>query len=285
MARRTLKHIFAILLLAILFSLAMAMHSGNLTIDGAFSSYKEIVKGITQGSFPKTATGISAAQYLKTGLSRSAALYLFALLITLTLGVLIGFTWKAGTSDNTAKVSLVSIIMVCIPEIFLIIVLQGLMVILYRNGIKMFPVIAKDSVQGLFLPALSISLVPSVYIGRILRYEISHQMKQGYITFALSKGVKRRDLLVRHVAVNIFGPLTTSIRHASSILLSGMVVSEFMFAYPGLSYHMFNLIGAGEFTVALSLAIVLYVIYTLAVLMIEIVLEGVKRWTYSPWRI
>lgn len=91
-----------------------------------------------------------------------------------------------------------------------------------------------DALPSLILPALTASLVLLAYIARHTRAGIVEELKQTYVRTAVLKGMPWRTVVLRHVLRNALLPAITVSAISLGWLLSGLVVVENVFNYPGL---------------------------------------------------
>jgi peptide/nickel transport system permease protein len=91
-----------------------------------------------------------------------------------------------------------------------------------------------DALPSLILPALTASLVLLAYVARHTRAGVSAELKQTYVRTAVLKGIPWRTVVVRHVLRNALLPAITVTAISLGWLLSGLVVVENVFNYPGL---------------------------------------------------
>lgn len=86
----------------------------------------------------------------------------------------------------------------------------------------------------LILPALTATLVLLAYIVRLTRAGVIEELKQGYVRTATLKGLPRRVVIVRHVLRNALLPTITVIAISLGWLISGLIVVENVYNYPGI---------------------------------------------------
>jgi peptide/nickel transport system permease protein len=91
-----------------------------------------------------------------------------------------------------------------------------------------------DSLPQLILPALTATLVLLAYIARLTRAGVVEELKQSYVRTATLKGLPRRVVIFRHVLRNALLPTITVIAISFGWLISGLIVIENVFNYPGL---------------------------------------------------
>jgi peptide/nickel transport system permease protein len=91
-----------------------------------------------------------------------------------------------------------------------------------------------EALPMLILPAVTAMLVLLAYIARLTRSGVLEELKQPYVRTADLKGLPRRTVIVKHVLRNALLPTITVIAISAGWLISGLVVIENVFNYPGL---------------------------------------------------
>lgn len=86
----------------------------------------------------------------------------------------------------------------------------------------------------MWLPALTATLVLIAYISHLTRAGVIQEVKKEYVRTAALKGLPQRIVIFRHVLRNALIPTITVIATSTGWLISGLVVTEFVFGYPGL---------------------------------------------------
>lgn len=93
---------------------------------------------------------------------------------------------------------------------------------------------AWDAVKHLVLPALALATIPLAIIARITRASVLDVQNEDYVRTARAKGLAPRTVDRRHVLRNALLPVTTIIGLQVGLLLSGAILTETVFAFPGL---------------------------------------------------
>lgn len=96
----------------------------------------------------------------------------------------------------------------------------------------------RDGVSHLVLPAISLGYGAAAYIGRMTRSFVLEQLRQEYVTAARAKGISEWRVVLVHVLRNCAVQLVTAIALTYGILLEGAVLTETVFAWPGLGQYM-----------------------------------------------
>lgn len=193
----------------------------------------------------KTAIYPLVAERLGNSLRLGAVTLLFSVPIAVAAGV------AAGLNENKwldNLISILSLAVVGLPEF-----VTGLVLIQFfaftlnpllneRFGIE--PFLANSSIPpeatfaealpALILPALTATLVLLAYIARLTRAGVIEELKRPYVRTAVLKGLPGRTVIIKHVLRNALLPTVTIIAISFGWLISGLIVIENVFNYPGL---------------------------------------------------
>lgn len=150
-----------------------------------------------------------------------------------------------------------------------------LLLTVFAAGLRWFPVGGYgEGVAGhlyhLLLPALTLALSFSAVIMRNLRAAVLEVLQAEFIDFARSKGLSRRVVLSRHVLRNALLSTVTLVGLQVGTLLGGAVITESVFAVPGVGRLMVDSIFARDYPVIQALTLVLAVIVSLAFLVTDL---------------
>lgn len=151
-----------------------------------------------------------------------------------------------------------------------------LLLTVFAAGLRWFPVGGYgDGVAGhlyhLLLPALTLALSFSAVIMRNLRAAILEVLQAEFVDFARSKGLSRRVVLFRHVFRPALLSTVTLVGLQVGALLGGAVITESVFAVPGVGRLMVDSIFARDYPMIQALTLVLAVIVSLAFLVTDLV--------------
>jgi len=177
-------------------------------------------------------------------LGNSLMLALVALFFSVPLAVALGII--AGLNENKpidSTINIGSLSVVGLPEFVTgLVLIQVFSFGLRGLGLPYLP--ANSSIPPdanfieilpmLILPALTAMLVLLAYIARLTRAGVIEELKQPYVRTADLKGLPRRTVIVKHVLRNALLPTITIIAISTGWLISGLVVIENVFNYPGL---------------------------------------------------
>jgi peptide/nickel transport system permease protein len=128
-----------------------------------------------------------------------------------------------------------------------------------------------DNLHHLFLPALTLALSFAAVIMRSLRASILQVLQAEFVEFARAKGLAGRIILFRHVMRNALIATVTLIGLHIGQLLGGAVITESVFAVPGLGRLMVDSIFARDYPVIQSLTLVLALMVSIAFLVTDMI--------------
>jgi peptide/nickel transport system permease protein len=177
-------------------------------------------------------------------IQNTSMLALVTLVISVPLGVTLGVV--AGLNENKildSAINVLSLSVVGLPEFVTgIVLIQFFSFGLRRLGLPFLP--ANSSISPgtgfvkafpfLILPALTATLVLLAYIARLTRAGVIEELKKQYVRTAVLKGLPGQTVIFKHVLRNALLPTITIIAISIGWLISGLVVIENVFNYPGL---------------------------------------------------
>ncbi len=114
-----------------------------------------------------------------------------------------------------------------------------------------------DAVKHLILPAFCLSWLEMAMIMRITRSSMLEVIRQDYIRTARSKGLRERVVIYRHALRNAMIPTITIVGLSVGALLGGAVLTETVFAWPGIGSFMVESISFKDIPVVLGITVVL----------------------------
>ena len=122
----------------------------------------------------------------------------------------------------------------------------------------------------LVLPVIATGLVVMALIARMARATVLEVLGEDYIRTARAKGLVESTVLIRHALRNAILPIITVIGVGFALLLGGVVVTENVFAIPGLGRLLVNAISHRDYPVIQGTILVLSAIYAVVNLMVDI---------------
>jgi peptide/nickel transport system permease protein len=124
--------------------------------------------------------------------------------------------------------------------------------------------------QNLILPALALGCVYIALIARITRASMLEVLQQDYIRTARAKGLGQRSILFVHALKNAAVPIVTVIGIGIALLIGGAVVTESVFAIPGLGRLTIDAILRRDYPVIQGIVLMFSFLYVLVNLMVDV---------------
>ena len=127
-----------------------------------------------------------------------------------------------------------------------------------------------SSVQHLLLPALALGYFSTAIIARMMRSSMLEVLNQMYVLAARAKGLRVGRVVWRHAARNALIPTVTTIGVTFGSLLSGAVLTETIFSWPGLGRYATNSAINLDFPAVMGVTLLAAVVYTAANLIVDV---------------
>jgi ABC-type dipeptide/oligopeptide/nickel transport system permease component len=241
-------------------------------IDGKWTAtypIKNIIKGaneklvsLSQGDYKTTANGKDAIALIKDSLGRSMRLLAGGLIIAMVLGIFKGiFDSRRGKSKDSSLKILLTIIPISLPDILIVAMLQAFAVWLIQHGIKVLKVAGSGTWHHEILPIIALSILPACYIARVTAMSIESCYEKEYVKAALGKGCSSRRILWNHVMRNAFGIVFESLSNITALIISNMIIVEFMFSFPGITSMLMNSYRSSDTNITIATIIIIGFIY------------------------
>ncbi len=109
-----------------------------------------------------------------------------------------------------------------------------------------------DRLRHVALPVLALSVQLIAVYSRYMRSSMLEVLNSDYIRTARSKGIKERRVLVNHGVRTALIPLTTQAAIDIGLLIGGLIITEVIFAWPGMGLLFLSALGDGDYIVLLS---------------------------------
>lgn len=128
----------------------------------------------------------------------------------------------------------------------------------------------KSSVLHLILPALCLGYIQLATIARMVRASMLEVLEMDYIKTARANGIPRRGIIYRHALRNALIPAVTIIGLSFGELLGGAILTETIFAWPGMGKYVVDSISFLDFPAIMGFTIVVAVFYVLINLVVDL---------------
>lgn len=202
----------------------------------------------------------------------SAVAFAFAMIVAIPTGI-ISAVYRNSLLDAVTRV--LALAGVCLPVFWLGIVL----IILFAVKIPIFPTSGYDGFNYLILPGITLGMHQMAVIMRLLRSAMIEVLGNDYIRTARAKGLGDSQVVLRHALKNAALPVITVVALQAGLLLAGAVLTETVFAYPGMGQLAVQSINQRDFAVIQAFVIVV------GVIMISVNLVADMLYAYADPRI
>ncbi len=215
--------------------------------DPVFVQYFRFLGNALRGDF-----GLSYNYYqpaLSVVLERvpaTATLALAAFAVSLLISIPAGIVAAVRRNSKTdAVIRTLALLGQCVPAFWLGIMLM----LLFSVKLKLLPTSGFESWSALILPAATLGLFSAATFTRMLRSNMIEVMGKEYIDTARSKGLSERVVVWKHAFKNALSSLLTVMGLQIAGLLGGAVITETVFAWPGIGRLLVQSINNSDFNV------------------------------------
>jgi peptide/nickel transport system permease protein len=202
-------------------------------------------------------------------------LALLALALAVPLSVALGVL--AGLNEEKAPDALISVgalSVVGLPEFVTGLVLIELFAFRWRllpaNSTIRAGAPWSETLPMLALPAIAATLVLLAYVTRLTRAGVIEELKQGYVRTAVLKGLPWRTVVIQHLLRNALLPTITVVAISFGWLISGLIVIENVFNYPGLGRLLTFAIDRRDLPLLQAITLITVLIFSLSNLIADL---------------
>jgi peptide/nickel transport system permease protein len=211
------------------------------------------------------------AQRLEPTFALAALTITLAVLVAVPLGVLAA--WRSGGWLDRALMGF-SVLGFSVP----VFVLAYVLIWLFSLKLGLLPVqgyrrLAEGFwpfLQHLLLPALTLSVIYIALIARVTRASVLEALGEDYIRTARAKGLGELRVLVRHALANAAVPIVTVIGIGIALLIGGVVVTESVYAIPGLGRLTVDAVLSRDFPTIQGVILFFSLVYVLVNLLVDL---------------
>ena len=230
-----------------------------------YVQYGDFVGGLLQGDLgtslrQRRPVWDVVTEKLPATLELTVAALALSLLVALPAGI-ISATKRHSIWDNLAM--LFALVGQSVPVFFL-----GIMLLYIFGGrLGWFPIGGRgsggiaDELKHLVLPAVALAAVSMARNTRLVRSNLLEVLGQDYVRTARAKGLREHAVILRHALKNSLIPVVTIIGLDFSVLLGGAVVTETVFAWPGVGSMAVKAIGQKDFPVVVGAVTILSLLF------------------------
>jgi len=245
-----------------------------------YVQYGLFVQSVFRGDFGQSFQyRAPALQVVTERLMATVQLALAAMLITVGVGVSLGIVAavRRGTGYDYAS-TVLAVLGQSLPNFWLGIML----ILLFGVALRWLPTSGFESWRHLILPAVTLAAFPMALVARLTRSSMLEILGRDFIRTGRAKGLAERAVILRHALRNAAVPLLTVLGLQIGTLLGGAVITESVFAWPGMGKLVVDAIFFRDFPVVqtvLILSATLFVVINLLVDLLYTVIDPRIRYS------
>lgn len=194
---------------------------------------------------------------------------LFSALVSIPLGILAA-VYKNSWIDMVSRA--ISYFGASIPQFWL----GYLLIFFFSVKLDWLPVEGRGSWENLVLPTVTLSLVLIAVYTRLLRSSVLEQLQESYVQYARTRGIRERVIMLKHVLKIAISPLVTGMGMNMGKLLTGTIIVEQVFSWPGFGRYFVDAIFNRDIPVIqcyVFLAACLFIVCNLLVDLVQLVMD------------
>jgi nickel transport system permease protein len=189
---------------------------------------------------------------------------LIAVFVSVPLGFLAGVK-KGSAIDHFSR--LLSFFGASIPSFWL----GYILVFFFSVKLNLFPVEGIGTWQHLVLPSITLALPLIAMYTRLLRASVLENLQQPYVLFARTRGLKEKTIMTKHVLRIAISPMITGLGMNLGKLLTGTIIVESVFSWPGFGRYFIEAIFNRDIPVIQCYVLIAASLFILSNLIVDIV--------------
>jgi ABC-type dipeptide/oligopeptide/nickel transport system permease component len=199
---------------------------------------------------------------------RTLTLASISLLISTIVGVSAGIVSATRRNSLFDNVSMfVALVGVAAPVFWMALMLQ----LLFAVQLRWLPATGMGGVRHLILPAITLGMASAALMARITRSSMLDVLKQDFITTARAKGLAERVVVYKHALKNALIPVVTVLGLQFGILLGGAVLTETVFAWPGVGRLLVDAILRRDYPIVQGTVMLLAFLFVIINLVVDVI--------------
>ena len=233
-----------------------------------YEQYLIFLKNLMHGDFGKSyatysnVTDLVLPRFLET-LKLASVAFVFSLILATFFGLLSAAHKGKSLDKMTAIVSLLAI---SAPSF----IIGPLLMWIFAVKFNIFPLMGNSNWTSFVLPTVTLGSSLAAFSSRMIRSGLVDVLDEDYIRTAKSKGLSSSTILIHHALKNAFLPTLTVLGMQLGVLLSGTIITEQIFNWPGLGSLILESVQQREYNIISGCVIVMAVVYVLCNLVVDI---------------
>lgn len=242
---------------------------GRLGLDRPLlSQYKDYMLGAVRGDLGKSFRyGTPVTKEIAARLGKTAQLAVAAMLVAILIAVPLGTiaaVFKGRAIDQAAMTA--SLVGVSLPNFWL----GPVLAMIFAVGLGWLPVSGAGTPAHLVLPAVTLGAALAAVLARLTRASVIEELQELYVVAARARGLSRWRAIVRHALRNSLVPVVTVIGLQFGAVLTGTIITETIFAWPGLGRLLIQAIGFRDYPLVQACILFIAVTYVAMNLLVDV---------------
>lgn len=221
--------------------------------------YGSFLAGIVRGDLGTSLrTGLPVTAQIAERLPATFELAFAAMLVAIGVALPLGIAaaaWRGTAIDHTAMT--VAMAGMSIPNFWL----GPLLAIVFAVELGWLPVSGRGGLEHIVLPAVSLGLALAAILARMTRASLLEELREPYVRAAQARGVSRVRAIVVHAFRNSLIPVVTIMGLQFGAVLTGAVITETIFSWPGIGRLLIQSIGFRDYPLVQGCILLIAVTY------------------------
>lgn len=234
-------------------------------------SYAGMMMFISSLTFSDMGTYAEIGLYLK----RSLILVFWGLLIAISLGLFKGLLDAYFHKKSGSFSTFTSIVLYSIPDVLVAFVSMVAVVVLSKHPLTASWV-DPEFLRIYFMPLLALTIIPIIYIARVVFVALEDEKEKDYVKFLRYKGFNTKQIYLQHFSRVGFVKILEVSKSLIMLIFSNLIVVEYLFNYPGIMFNLLSDTTEATMVISMSLSIGLSfaMLYLISVLLLKIMQPG-----------
>ena len=224
-----------------------------------FAQYVTFLRHAIRGDLGRSfRTGQPVTTMIVERIPATAELAIAAMIVAIVLAIPLGViaaVWRGTAADYGAMTF--ALAGVSIPNFWL----GPLLAIVFAVELGWLPVSGRGTLAHLILPAISLGLALAAILARMTRASLLDELRELYVRAARARGVSRTASVTAHALRNSMVPLLTIVALQFGAVLTGAVITETIFAWPGIGRLLIQSIGFRDYPMVQGCILLIAVTY------------------------
>ncbi|WP_458461819.1 nickel ABC transporter permease subunit NikB [Paenibacillus sp.] len=210
---------------------------------------------------------------VKLRIPATAELAFWSMLLSISVSIPLGIlaaVYKNSWIDMVSRA--ISYFGASIPQFWL----GYLLIFFFSVKLDWLPVEGRGSWENLVLPTITLSMILIAVYTRLLRSSVLEQLQETYVQYARTRGIRERVIMLKHVLKIAISPLITGMGMSMGKLLTGTIIVEQVFSWPGFGRYFVDAIFNRDIPVIqcyVFLAACLFIVCNLLVDLVQLVMD------------